>query len=130
MTAASLDFGVQLGLLPPDALFELVGRLETVGYESLWVGDHLSFHNPLHESLTVLAACAGVTRKIRLGTAVYLLALRPAGLVAKVTATLDVLSGGRLVFGVGVGGENPKEFALVGVPHRERGVRVDEGIEA
>jgi probable F420-dependent oxidoreductase len=130
MAAGSLDFGVQLGMLPPDELFDLVRRLEAVGYESVWVGDHLSFHNPLYESLTLLAACASITRRIRLGTAVYLLALRPPGLVAKVTATLDVLSGGRLVFGVGVGGENPKEFALVGVPHRERGARVDEGLEA
>ena len=128
--AASLDFGVHVSLLPPEELFDLARRVETLGYESLWVGDHLSFHNPLYESLTVLAACVGVTRRIRLGTAVYLLALRPPGLVAKVTATLDVLSGGRFVFGVGVGGENPKEFELVGVPHRERGARVDEGIEA
>jgi probable F420-dependent oxidoreductase len=71
-----------------------------------------------------------VTSRVRLGTAVYLLALRPAAIAAKVTATLDVLSGGRLVFGVGVGGENPKEFELCGVPHRERGARVTEAIDA
>jgi alkanesulfonate monooxygenase SsuD/methylene tetrahydromethanopterin reductase-like flavin-dependent oxidoreductase (luciferase family) len=48
---------------------------------------------------------------------------------AKASATVDVLSGGRLIFGVGVGGENPKEFELVGVPHKERGARVDEAID-
>jgi alkanesulfonate monooxygenase SsuD/methylene tetrahydromethanopterin reductase-like flavin-dependent oxidoreductase (luciferase family) len=60
---------------------------------------------------------------------VYLLALRPPAIAAKVAATLDRLSGGRLIFGVGVGGENPKEFELCGVPHGERGARVDEAIE-
>ena len=66
---------------------------------------------------------------MRLGTAVYLLALRHPTVAAKTVATLDVLSGGRVVFGVGVGGEFPKEFEAAGVPHRERGRRVDEGIE-
>jgi probable F420-dependent oxidoreductase len=59
---------------------------------------------------------------------VYLLALRHPTLAAKAVATLDVLSGGRVVFGVGVGGEFPKEFEASGVPHAERGRRVDEGI--
>jgi probable F420-dependent oxidoreductase len=89
----------------------------------------VSFHNPLYESLTLLASYAGITKRIRLGSAVYLLALRPPAVAAKVTATLDALSGGRLIFGVGVGGENPKEFEACGVPHRERGARVTEGIE-
>src|SRR4029450_4569489 len=70
-----------------------------------------------------------ITRRIKLGIAVYLLALRAPAVAAKMTATLDVLSGGRLVFGVGVGGENPKEFELCGVPHQERGARVTEGID-
>ena len=64
-----------------------------------------------------------------LGTAVYLLALRPPAIAAKITSTLDALSGGRLIFGVGVGGENPKEFEVVGVPHHERGARVTEAID-
>src|SRR4029453_17364662 len=97
--------------------------------ESVWTGDHVSFHGPIHESLTLLATFVPITRRIRLGTAVYLLALRAPAIAAKATASLDVLSGGRLIFGVGVGGENPKEFELCGVPHRERGARVTEGIE-
>jgi alkanesulfonate monooxygenase SsuD/methylene tetrahydromethanopterin reductase-like flavin-dependent oxidoreductase (luciferase family) len=60
---------------------------------------------------------------------VYLLALRQPTVVAKITSTLDVLCGGRLIFGVGVGGENPKEFEACGIPHRERGARVTEGID-
>jgi probable F420-dependent oxidoreductase len=96
----------------------------------VWTGDHVSFHNPLYESLTLLATYAATTSRVRLGTAVYLLALRPAAIAAKITSTLDVLSGGRLIFGVGVGGENPKEFELCGVPHGERGARVSEAIDA
>lgn len=63
-----------------------------------------------------------------LGTAVYLLPLRHPTLTAKVTSTLDLLSGGRLVLGVGVGGEFPPEFDATGVPVEERGPRTDEAI--
>jgi len=127
----TLRFGAQLGgIHPPEQQFELARRVEELGYESVWTGDHVSFHNPLYESLTLLATYASITRRVRLGTAVYLLALRPAAIAAKITSTLDVLSGGRLIFGVGVGGENPKEFELCGVPHGERGARVSEAIDA
>ena len=126
-----MRFGVQLsGIQPPREQFELARRVEELGYESLWTGDHVSFHNPLYESLTLLATYASITSRVRLGTAVYLLALRSAAIAAKMTSTLDVLSGGRLIFGVGVGGENPKEFEVCGVPHGERGARVSEAIDA
>jgi len=120
---------VSLSLHPPAAQWALARRVEALGFESLWTGDHISFHLPLYESLTLLASYASITTRIRIGSAVYLLALRHPTIVAKITSTLDVLSGGRFVFGVGVGGENPKEFEASGVPHRERGARVDEGIE-
>jgi probable F420-dependent oxidoreductase len=124
-----MRFGAQLSMLPPEEQFALVRRVEALGFDSVWTGDHVAFHNPLYESLTLLASYAPITRRIRLGTAVYLLALRAPAVAAKMAATLDVLSGGRLIFGVGVGGENPKEFELCGVPHRERGARVTEGID-
>ena len=124
-----IGFGAQLSLHPPAEQFELVQRLEAVGYDSVWTGDHVSFHNPIHESITLLASYAPITRRIKLGVGVYLLALRAPAVAAKQTATLDVLSDGRLIFGVGVGGENPKEFELCGVPHKERGARVNEGID-
>jgi len=114
---------------PPAEQFELVQRLEAVGYDSVWTGDHMSFHNPIHESITLLASYAPITKRIKLGVGVYLLALRSPAVAAKQAATLDVLSGGRLIFGVGVGGENPKEFELCGIPHKERGARVNEGID-
>src|SRR5437879_7438395 len=124
-----MRFGVQLGMLPPEEQFALVRRVEELGFDSVWTGDHVSFHTPLYESLTLLASYAPITRRIRLGTAVYLLALRAPAVAAKMAATVDVLSGGRLVFGVGAGGENPKELELCGVPHKERGARVTEGID-
>jgi probable F420-dependent oxidoreductase len=123
-------FGAFLSLHPPREQFDLVRRVEALGFDSVWSGDHVSFNLPLYESLTLLASYAAITDRVRLGTAVYLLALRPPAIAAKVTATLDALSGGRLIFGVGVGGENPKEFEACGVPHRERGARVTEAIDA
>jgi probable F420-dependent oxidoreductase len=125
----AMQFGAQLSLKPPEAQWELVRRLEALGYDTVWTGDHVSFHNPIHESLTLLASYASITTRIRLGTAVYLLALRSAPVAAKSTASLDVLCNGRFTFGVGVGGENPKEFELCGVPLRERGARVTEAID-
>ena len=126
---APVTFGVSLSIHPPAEQFDLVRRVEALGFDSVWCGDHLSFHNPIHESLTLLASYSSITTRIKLGTAVYLLALRPPAIAAKAAATLDVLSGGRLIFGVGVGGENPKEFELAGVEHRERGARVTEAID-
>ena len=122
-------FGAFLSLHPPAEQWALARRVEELGFESIWTGDHVSFHGPIYESLTLLASYASVTQRIRLGSAVYLLALRHPTIAAKITSTLDALSGGRLIFGVGVGGENPKEFEASGVPHGERGARVSEGIE-
>jgi probable F420-dependent oxidoreductase len=124
-----IGVGVQVGFHPPVEQLELASTIEGLGYDSLWCGDHISFHNQYYEALTLLMAYAAVTTRIKLGTGVYLLALRPPALAAKQTATVDQFSGGRLIFGVGVGGENPKEFEVVGVPHKERGVRVTEAID-
>jgi len=124
-----IKFGAQLSPHPPEEQFTLAQRVEALGFDSLWTGDHISFYTPLYESLTLLAAYSGLTKHVRLGTAVYLLALRHPAVVAKITSTLDVLSGGRVIFGVGVGGENPKEFEACGIPHHERGARVNEGIQ-
>jgi probable F420-dependent oxidoreductase len=127
---AGVKFGVSVGYSPsPAEQLALAERIEALGYDSLWAGDHISFHNPLYESLTLLSAYAARTSRVRIGTAVYLLALRHPTVVAKITATLDALSGGRLIFGIGVGGENPKEFEAAGIPHSERGARVNEAIE-
>ncbi len=110
------------------ALGQRARAVEALGFDSLWVGDHVAFHVAIPDPLTVLAFAAATTQSVTLGTAVYLLPLRHPTLTAKSTATLDRLSGGRLVLGVGVGGEFPPEFDAVGVPVRERGTRTDEAI--
>ncbi|MEO8715562.1 MAG: LLM class flavin-dependent oxidoreductase, partial [Acetobacteraceae bacterium] len=107
------------------ALTELVDRC---GYDSLWVGDHISFAIPILDPLLQLAQAAVVSRRLLLGTGVYLLPLRHPAPVAKQVATLDHLTEGRLIFGVGVGGEFPQEYAVSGVPLAERGARLTEGV--
>jgi probable F420-dependent oxidoreductase len=112
-----------------DEMRAFVELVDSCGFDSLWVGDHISFTTPIFDPFLQLAQAAMVSRRLILGTAVYLLPLRNPAPVAKQVATLDHLTEGRLIFGVGVGGENPKEFELCGVPHRERGARVTEAID-
>lgn len=111
-----------------DELVSLVELVDRSGYDSLWVGDHISFAVPVLDPLLQLAQAAVVSRRLTLGTGVYLLPLRHPAAVAKQVSTLDHLTEGRLIFGVGVGGEFPKEFEACGVPHSERGARLAEGI--
>jgi alkanesulfonate monooxygenase len=108
-------------------------RAEDLGFESAVTIDHLLLTPPAYsctwlEAMTTLAALAGVTRTIRLGTMVLVLPLRNPVYFAKEWATLDVLSGGRTILGLGVGWHE-EEFALMGVPYRERGPRTSEAIE-
>ena len=107
------------------AFVELVDHC---GFDSLWVGDHISFTVAIFDPLLQLAQAAVVSRRLVLGTAVYLLPLRHPAPVAKQVTTLDHLTEGRLIFGVGVGGEFPKEFELCGVPFNERGARLSEAV--
>src|SRR6185437_15825058 len=103
-----------------DELVELVELVDRSGYDSLWVGDHVSFPLPILDPLLQLAQAAVVSRRLTLGTSVYLLPLRHPAPVAKQVASLDHMTEGRLIFGVGVGGEFPKEYEVCGVPHGER----------
>jgi probable F420-dependent oxidoreductase len=112
-----------------DELVKLVQLVDRCGYDSLWVGDHVAFALPILDPFLQLAQAAVVSRRLTLGTAVYLLPLRHPGPVAKQVATLDHLTEGRFVFGVGVGGEFPKEFDVCGVPVGERGARLTESLE-
>src|SRR5574341_849560 len=119
-----LKFGINL--FPQQ--WQDVSRIEELGYDSAWTSEHIFFYFPTFDALTALAAMAARTSRIELGTAVLLLPLRPAALAAKEIASVDNISGGRVILGVGVGGEYPKEFEAVGVPVRERGARADEAI--
>ena len=87
------------------------------------------FHVPTANTFISLAVAAGATARIRLLSAVVLLPVYPAALAAKMGAALDVASNGRYLFGVGVGGEFPKEFEACGVPVRERGARTNEALD-
>ena len=111
-----------------DELVEFVELVDRCGYDSLWVGDHISFPVPIFDPFLQLAQAAVVSRRLTLGTSVLLLPLRHPTPVAKQAITLDHLTEGRLILGVGVGGEFPKEYAACGVPHNERGARLSEGV--
>src|ERR1700736_3115278 len=106
-----------------DEMQALVRLVDDCGYDSLWVGDHVAFAVSILDPLLQLAQAAVVSRRLTLGTNVYLLPLRHPVPAAKQVATLDHLSEGRLIFGVGVGGEFPKEFEASRVPLNERGAR-------
>lgn len=118
----------KVGIVFPGGDPAEVQALEQLGFDSVWSGEHLLYHGPTLDALIVLAAYAARTERLKVGSSVLLLPLRPPALVAKAAATLDVLSGGRLILGVGVGGEYPPEFEAVGIPLAERGARADEAL--
>lgn len=113
-----------------DDLVSFVEDVDAKGFDEIWLGDHVSFAIPFLDPLLMIAQAAVASRRLVFGTGVYLLPLRHPGPVAKMTATLDHLSEGRFIFGVGVGGEFPKEYEVCGVPREERGRRLTESIEA
>lgn len=127
--ARAASFGLHSRIPDPDAARHLVDLAEASCMTTLAVGDHLAFALPIDDALMGLAMAATLSRKLTIATSVYLLALRHPGLVAKQTITLSRMAPGRFVFGVGVGGEFPGEFAFAGVPHNERGARLNEGID-
>jgi probable F420-dependent oxidoreductase len=133
---SEVAFGIQgsgqlVGGAPdPGAFREVAVRAEELGYDSLWAGDHISYRNPILDIVVALSTFAAVTERITLGAGIVLLPLRHPSVVAKEFASLDYVSGGRLILGVGVGGESPKDFEAVGVPVRERGARTDEAMLA
>jgi probable F420-dependent oxidoreductase len=142
-----MDYGIVLPHFGSFARKEAAARIiavaetaESLGYSTAWVIDHLVLparveggyaFNPLDpflEPITVLGALALRTSRIKLGTAVLVLPYRHPIYTAKALATVDVLSGGRLVVGVGAGWMEP-EFAALGVPIAERGSRTNETID-
>lgn len=112
---------------PP--LLEAAELAEQLEFDSGWIGDHLAFHAPILETTCALAAAAARTSRLKLGTGVLLLGLRHPVWTAKQLGTIGALAPGRLLLGVGVGGENPAEWEAAGIPVRERGRRVDEALE-
>jgi alkanesulfonate monooxygenase SsuD/methylene tetrahydromethanopterin reductase-like flavin-dependent oxidoreductase (luciferase family) len=96
--------------------------------ECLWVGDHLLWHVPLLDPIIALGVLAAETRTVKIGTAVLQLPLRTPVLVAQAFATLSHLTSGRVILGVGTGGEYGPESEAAGVDPSERGRRTDEGL--
>jgi probable F420-dependent oxidoreductase len=124
----ALQFGITLPLAG-DFDLSHAEMAEELGYDAIWVSEHIVFYVPTFDAVTTMAALAARTSRIRIGSAIVLLPLRPPAAVAKAVSTLDIISGGRITLGVGVGGEYPKEFEVCGVPVRERGGRTNEAIE-
>ena len=125
---------VELGVLIPTRESVMSGRMETAplltmaeraeaaGFDSVWIGDSL-VARPRHEPLTLMAAIAARTRRVRIGTGVLLPALRNPVVLAHVVGTLDRVAEGRIILGVGIAGDMPairKEFAAAGVPWDRR----------
>ena len=124
------------GLVDAQACVDLAVRAEELGFDSVWVHDHV-FNvghvldrigsKPYYEPLTLLSYVAARTTRIRLGTSVLVLPYHNPIRLAKTAATLDVLSGGRLILGVGVGAIE-QEMRALGSPFKERGAVTDEAI--
>src|SRR5215471_19697857 len=112
-----------------DEMREFVELVDGCGFDSLWVGDHIAFAVAILDPLLQLAQAAVFSRRLILGTNVYLVPLRHPAPLAKQIATLDHLCEGRLIFGVGIGGEFASDFDVAGVPIKERGARLSESIE-
>lgn len=135
-------FGIGSGpCSDPEVAARVARAAEHAGFESVWSGEHVVLPDPrvppspappefpmLHPGVT-LAYVAGVTRTLRLGTGIVILPQRNPVVLAKELASVDVVSGGRLIFGLGVGYLEP-EFRALGVPFAERGARADEYVEA
>ena len=118
---------VKIGLVAPVDLGR-ASALEELPIDSLWVGGHVASPNPSPEALMGLGRLSAVTERVKIGTSILLLPLYPPAIVAKQIADLDRATSGRVILGVGVGGEYPQEFRACGVPIDERGQRTDEAI--
>jgi probable F420-dependent oxidoreductase len=130
-------FGLQLPTYgagaDPETIVQTAKRAEELGFESVWVNDHVLVPSTLPryaeilEAIGTLVWVAAHTERIRLGTSVLILPQREPILAAKQLATLDVLSGGRAIAGIGAGYVS-EEFGFLGAPFETRGPRIEEQI--
>ena len=136
-----MNFGVWIPtcrhLATPAIIRSTAVRAEALGYDSVWVSDHVvvphanvvNFGETIFDPLVTLGVLAGATSRVRLGTTVLIVPYRNAVVTAKMISSLDALSGGRVVFGIGAGWL-PAESAMLGVPFAERGAMTDEYLQA
>jgi len=120
-----MNVGLGLPISDPAALLAWAARAEDGPFSTLGLLDRLVYHNP--EPLVALAVLAGATSRIRVQTEVLLAPLRDTVLLAKQAATVDRMSGGRLVLGLGVGGRDD-DFHATSSDQRTRGRRLDEQV--
>ncbi len=145
----TMKIGIPLFRLRTEQVTAVARRAEELGFESVWVPEHLVFptrftsrypyspdgvppvrpDTPHLDPLILLTHIAGATSKIRLGTNIYLLPLRHPLATARMVMSLDVLSGGRVTLGVGVGWLE-EEFQAAGIDFRTRGARTRECVAA
>jgi probable F420-dependent oxidoreductase len=133
--ARPLSVGVQLPEVEREVRWpELAGMAraaEEVGFESIWLGDHLLYRDDggpergPWDAWTTLAALAASTERVRLGPLVACAAFHPPGMLARMAASIDEVSRGRFVLGIGAGW-NETEFRAFGVPFGERASRFEE----
>jgi probable F420-dependent oxidoreductase len=124
-------------LATPDIIRSTAARAEELGYDSVWVSDHVvtpnanvaNFGEAVYDPFVTLAVAAGATSRVKLGTTVLIVPYRNAVVTAKMVSSLDALSGGRVILGVGAGWL-AAESAMLGVPFAERGAMTDEHLRA
>src|SRR4051794_15746582 len=117
----------------PGVLARTARLVEDLGYHCLMISDHVAltpdvaaaYPAPFYDPFALLAWLAGITQRVEVGTTVIILPYRHPLEVARVAANIDQLSGGRFIFGVGVGWAR-QEFAALGVPFEQRGPMSDE----
>jgi probable F420-dependent oxidoreductase len=136
-----MKIGVNLITFGPgaseDALARWAGFAEAVGYHFMMLGDHVTitadvqgrYPAPFYDPFTTLAWLAGLTRRVELGFTVIVLPYRHPLETARMAATLDRISGGRLIFGIGVGWAR-QEFEVLGLPFEKRGAMTDDYLGA
>jgi probable F420-dependent oxidoreductase len=136
-----MKFGVWLPncrhLATPGIIRTTAGRAEELGYDSVWVSDHVvvpranipNFGEIVFDPLITLGVVAGATARVQLGTTVLIIPYRNAVVTAKMVSSLDALSGGRVVLGIGAGWV-AAESAMLSVPFAERGPMTDEYLRA
>jgi probable F420-dependent oxidoreductase len=130
----SVKIGIGFGGWPfptqdPDELWRYVESCEALDIDSLWLSDRIVSEVMNVEPMIALSFIAAKTTKLKIGTSVLALPLRNPTILAKEIATLDFLSGGRVLPAVGLGTEDEREFEATGSPKRQRGGRTDEAIE-
>ena len=124
-----IGFGLwQQGIPAAATLFEYIDKAEAWGIDSVWLSDHMIGERPEVAIIPMMAAIAARTSRLKFGPSVLMLPLRHPIAVAKEIATLDYLSGGRVIMAVGLGADE-KEADALHVPLKQRGAVTEEGIE-